>query len=298
MNDGVVVKGDQLSKRYRDTEALRSVSVEVESGEVFSVIGPNGAGKTTLIRCLTGTTTPDSGRSEILGEEIAELDRENLGVLPQSFEPHERLTPEELIQYYGGIYSDSKSPSQALNEVGIEPDTDTRYRDLSGGQKRRVCVAIALVNDPDVVFLDEPTTGIDPTGRESMWELIRDLKQRDKTVVLTTHYMDEAEELSDRVAMLSSGEIIAMDKPRELIDRYGDQPSLRIEISSPEKNLDGLDCIILEDGVAVFRDVEPEDIQAVLSEINDRSISYDEVVWRKPTLEDVYLELAGDKTHD
>src|SRR6056297_2069271 len=153
---------EELRKSYGDTTAVDGVSLTVDEGEVFGLIGPNGAGKTTLVRCLTGTTAYE-GTASVLGDPPKEVERSRIGLLPQSFSPPERLTARELLDYYAGLYGESRDPETVLEEVGLADDADTWYEKLSGGQQRRACVGITLVNDPDVLFLDEPTTGIDPT---------------------------------------------------------------------------------------------------------------------------------------
>src|SRR6056297_853038 len=182
MADALVA--EDVRRRYGDTVALDGVSLSVGEGEVFALIGPNGAGKTTLVRALTGTTEPDSGAVSVFGTDPTEADRQRLGLLPQSFDPPERLTARELIEYYAGLYDEARDPEAVLSEVGLDSGDSTWYENLSGGQKRRTCVGTALVNDPDVLFLDEPTTGIDPGGRRALWSLIEELAERGTTVFL------------------------------------------------------------------------------------------------------------------
>jgi len=197
------VEADGLRKTYGDTVALDGVSLSVEEGEVFALVGPNGAGKTTLVRCLTGTTRPTEGSASLLGSPPAEVEKSRVGVLPQEFSPPERLTPEELVGYYASLYprDETRDPAEVVEEMGLGSSRGTRYSDLSGGQKSRLKVAVSLVNDPDVLFLDEPTTGIDPEGREDVWGVVERLADEGTTVFLTTHYMREVERLADRVAL-------------------------------------------------------------------------------------------------
>ena len=168
------VEADGLRKTYGETVALDGVSLSVEEGEVFALVGPNGAGKTTLVRCLTGTARPTDGEARLLGSPPDETDEARVAVLPQEFSPPERLTPDELVGYYGSLYPDeeTRDPDALVDEMGLSKARETRYDDLSGGQKSRLKVAVSLVNDPDVVFLDEPTTGIDPEGREDVWGVV------------------------------------------------------------------------------------------------------------------------------
>jgi len=197
--DAVVV-GEGVRKSYGDVVALDGVDIRVESGEVFGLIGPNGAGKTTLVRALTGTTEAE-GDLRVFGVPPREVDPQRIGLLPQSFDPPERLTATELVGYYGGLYDAARDAESVLRDVGMADDADVWYETLSGGQKRRTCVATAIVNDPDLLFLDEPTTGIDPAGRRSIHRLIERLAGGGTTVFLTSHAMDEVERLADRVAL-------------------------------------------------------------------------------------------------
>ncbi|MDX1747234.1 MAG: ABC transporter ATP-binding protein, partial [Halobacteriales archaeon] len=215
-----VLAASDLRKAYGSTVALDGVSLELETGEVFGLVGPNGAGKTTLVRCLTGTTRPSEGSVSLFGQPVREVDRGRIGLLPQSFSPHERLTARELVSYYAGLYEDPRSPESVLADVGMAEAAHQPYLTLSGGQQRRVCVAIAVVNQPEILFLDEPTTGIDPAGRRSLWRLVSSLSEAGTTVLLTTHYMEEAEQLADRVGLLADGRLVTVGSPTDVVHRY------------------------------------------------------------------------------
>jgi ABC-2 type transport system ATP-binding protein len=310
MTDAIVAEG--VRRTYGDTAALAGVSLSVADGEVFALIGPNGAGKTTLIRALTGTTDIDSGTVSVLGERPREVDRSRLGLLPQSFEPPERLTARELVAYYAGLYDDARDPDAVLAEMGLDSADDTRYENLSGGQRRRTCVGTALVNDPDVLFLDEPTTGIDPAGRRALWGLIEDLAAGGTTVFLTTHYMAEAERLADRVGLLGDGELVAVGSPAELVAEHAGRSRLVVDLEAGGADAaDGPDAetaaAALADDVdaeptdagLVVRGVDPEEIGAVVAALDDGGVAYDALTWAEPDLEDVFLrlsdrEIAGD----
>jgi len=289
------VTADSLSKRYGDTVALDGISLTVDTGEVFALVGPNGAGKTTLVRSLTGTTTPHSGSVEVLGTTPERTDKESIGLLPQSFQPPERLTARELLTYYAGLYDESRPVDDVLADVGLETVDDTWYTNLSGGQQRRVCVGITLVNDPDLLFLDEPTTGIDPAGRQSLWSLVADLSSRGTTVFLTTHYMEEAETLADRVALMEDGSVVEVGPPETLVETYGGGTHLRVETTRNAPDVASLDVDAepTEDGLRV-PDVSPEDIGTVVDTLDRQGVEYESLTWTEPTLEDVYLRLAGD----
>ncbi|MFC4549272.1 ABC transporter ATP-binding protein, partial [Halorussus sp. GCM10023401] len=313
MTDVLVAEG--LRKTYGDATALDGVSLSVAEGEVFALIGPNGAGKTTLVRALTGTTTPDSGSVSVFGEAPGAVERSRLGLLPQSFDPPERLTARELIGYYAGLYDEARDPEAVLSEVGLADAGTTWYENLSGGQRRRTCVGTALVNDPDLLFLDEPTTGIDPAGRRALWDLVEDLADRGTTVFLTTHYMEEAERLADRVGLLADGQVVEVGSPGALVAEYGGRPRLVVDVEAVEDDearaagqqdrasapaAAGADALAdagfsaeeTDEGLVVA-DVSPEDIGGVVAALNEAGVAYEALTWKQPDLEDVFLRLAG-----
>jgi ABC-2 type transport system ATP-binding protein len=301
------VVADGVRKTYGDVVALEEVSLSVETGEVFVLIGPNGAGKTTLVRALTGTTTSTGGTAELFGSAPSAVDRSRLGVLPQSFRPYGRLTARELIAYYAGLYDEARPVEDVLADVGMADSADTRYGNLSGGQQRRTCLGIALVNDPDLLFLDEPTTGIDPAGRRTVQDRIADLAAGGTTVFLTTHDMAEAERLADRVGLLEDGDLVAVGSPAELIDEHGGERRLVIEIegSAPEAvnvlAAEGRGSeyrIEVADGELRVYGVEATAIGAVVAALDAGGVEYSEVSWSQPSLEDVYLSLTGDAFED
>ena len=290
-----VVVAEGLSRRYGETVALDGVSLSVAEGEVFGLVGPNGAGKTTLVRALTGTTDAE-GSVTLFGKSPREVNRERIGLLPQDFDPPDRLTARELVAYYGGLYDDSRPVGELLADVGMSENADTYYENLSGGQQRRTCVASALVNDPDLLVLDEPTTGIDPAGRRQLWKLLSDLAAGGTTIFITTHYMEEAQQLADRVGLLAEGSLVALDTPDELIERYGGDSLLYIDGEFPGDVTEFLRYeSSLADGRLTVRDVPPEGIGEVTRTLDDRDIQYESLTWTEPDLEDVYLEVTGEK---
>ncbi|MFY4814333.1 ABC transporter ATP-binding protein [Haloarcula sp. AONF1] len=293
------VVAESISKRYDDTVALDDVSTKVDSGEIFALVGPNGAGKTTLVETLTGTTTPDSGSVSIFGESPTSVEDGRLGLLPQSFTPPERLTARELVTYYQGLYDDPQRVDDVLTAVGMETADETWYRNLSGGQQRRVCVGIALVNDPDLLFLDEPTTGIDPAGRQSLWSLIDDLAAEGTTIFLTTHYMKEAQQLADRVALLDDGTLVEVGPPTDLIASYGGGTHLLVETETSPEQLAGLDAEVepTEDGIRIL-DVATADIGRIVGQLDTLGVTYETLTWTDPSLEDVYLSLTDERTDE
>jgi len=289
---------EDLRRAYGETVALDGVSLSVGEGEVFALVGPNGAGKTTLVRALTGTTDAE-GSVEVFGTAPADVDPERIGLLPQDFDPPERLTARELIDYFGGLYDDARDTESVLADVGLADDADTWYENLSGGQRRRTCVGTALVNDPDLLFLDEPTTGIDPAGRRALWELLEGLADGGTTIVLTTHYMEEAHRLADRVGLLADGRLVAVDDPDALVDEYGGDPRLVVETDATPSELDlsktvGVDQRVEGgDGTLTVYGIEPQDIGEVVDALDAAGASYESLTWTDPDLEDVYLELTG-----
>jgi len=292
------VEADDVHKSYGDTVALDGVSLSVEEGEVFALVGPNGAGKTTLVRCLTGTTRPTSGEARLLGVSPEEADKTTVSVLPQEFSPPERLTPEELLEYYASLYpAEATRDADALvEEMGLADSRGTRYADLSGGQKSRLKVAVSLVNDPEVLFLDEPTTGIDPEGREDVWRVIERLADEGTTVFLTTHYMREVERLADRVALISEGRIAVVGETDEVVRRHAGEPRLVVRtVGSVEDALDALGDgrAKTEDGTLVLEGVSVGGIGKKLDALENAGIEYDEVRWSEPGLEEAYLRLTG-----
>ncbi|NHN58265.1 MULTISPECIES: ABC transporter ATP-binding protein [Halorussus] len=293
-----VLVAEDLRKSYGDATALDGVSLSVGEGEVFALIGPNGAGKTTLVRSLTGTTDPDAGSVSVFGTDPTAVDRQRLGLLPQSFDPPERLTARELVDYYAGLYDEARDPEAVLAEVGMADADATWYENLSGGQRRRTCVGTALVNDPDLLFLDEPTTGIDPAGRRALWTLIEDLADRGTTVFLTTHYMEEAHRLADRVALLADGEVAAVGTPTDLVAEHGGRTRVVVETErSGEAAVEALadtdfEAEVTDEGLVVAG-VAPEDIGDVVEALNDAGVAYESLTWKEPDLEDAFLRLTG-----
>ncbi|WP_336022977.1 ABC transporter ATP-binding protein [Halobellus salinisoli] len=291
---------DGVRKSYGDVTALDGVSIDVGRGEVFGLVGPNGAGKTTLVRALTGTTDID-GAVSVLGRDPETVEKSKIGLLPQSFSPAARLTPRELLAQYGGRYDVARDPESVLSDVGIDSETAEQwYETLSGGQKRRVCVAIALVNDPDVLFLDEPTTGIDPAGRRALWSLLDGLAAGGTTVFLTSHSMAEVERLADRVGFLSEGRLVAVGRPTDLIDEHGGRSRLVVESERARSNLAFDDAgfpfeTSMTDGVLSVEGVGPREIDDVVSALESRGIAFESLTWKQPDLEDVYLELTGER---
>ncbi|WP_248907920.1 ABC transporter ATP-binding protein [Halocatena marina] len=294
----MVLKAENVRREYDDTVALDGVSLSVEAGTVFALIGPNGAGKTTLIRSLTGTTDYE-GDIELFGTAPEKTDAQRIGLLPQSFSPPARLTARELLSYYGGLYDHARSVDAVLEDVGMATSADTWYENLSGGQQRRVCVGIALINDPALLVLDEPTTGIDPAGRRDLWQLLEALTTDGTTVFLTTHYMEEAEYLADRVGLLADGSLVATGAPTDLISEYGGESRLEVDVTEDvepteaARAVESLGTVETAGRMVSIHGIAPREIGDVLDALDLAGIEYDALSWQQPNLDSVYLTLTG-----
>jgi ABC-2 type transport system ATP-binding protein len=233
------VEINSLKKYYGNTKAVDGISFTVNQGEVFGLLGQNGAGKTTTIEIMEGLRERDSGDVKVLGldpwKNGYELHKK-IGVIPQEFTFMEKTTPKEAIIYYANLFGVKVDPNQILKEVLLEESANTYFDNLSGGQKRKTGLALSLVNSPELLFLDEPTTGLDPNARRAIWEVIRNLKAKGKTIILTTHYLDEAQQLSDKVAIMDHGRIVAKGTSEEIIKQHGSGE--RLEINGTQKLAD------------------------------------------------------------
>ncbi len=278
MTNAVEVR--ELHKAYDRVEALRGISFEIGSGEVFGLLGPNGAGKTTTIEILEGFRSPDSGEVSVLGVDprgAGAAWRERVGVVPQSGELYPNLTVLEHLRLFAGYYAEPRPPDDVIALVGLQEKADSKTRTLSGGQKRRLDLGVALVGDPELIFLDEPTTGFDPSARRAAWETIRALRSLGKTILLTTHYIEEAQRLADRVAVLRRGEIVAAGTPAELIAAA---PASRITFRRNGEEV----VIQTEEPTRALHDLTAEAL--------DAGIALEALEVHRPTLEDVYLTLT------
>jgi ABC-2 type transport system ATP-binding protein len=301
--DAILVQG--LSKSYGDLQAVRGVDLGVHTGETFGILGPNGAGKTTTLEMIEGLTRPDAGTVEILGEPVWPDPRRvqrRIGVQLQKTALFDNLDASELLALFCDLYGAPREPERIerlLETVGLEAKSRALARELSGGQQQRLAIALALVHEPEIIFLDEPTTGLDPQARRNLWDVIRAISSEGRTVVITTHYLEEAEELCDRTAIMDSGSIIALDSPSMLIRELG--PSSRVTFAAGGLSRDELAALPAVSSVAVRGDGTIElaseapqrTLVGLLALAEQRRVELRDLGVRRPSLEDVFLRLTG-----
>jgi ABC-2 type transport system ATP-binding protein len=286
--------------------AVNDISFSVRKGEVFAFLGANGAGKTTTVEIIETTRTPTSGKVRLLGMDVTRRKRDlvhRIGVLPQGFSSFDRITVRETIQYYSRIFGCRNADIDGLIQLAdLKDKTQEQFKNLSGGLRQRLGIAVALVNDPEVVFLDEPTTGLDPRARREVWKVLLGLKNQGKTIFLTTHYMEEAEFLADRVAIISKGKIVALDSPGNLTESNANYMVLTLQ--SVDARASG---IIRQAGFEPVHDTRwniqvrlerADDVQKILNAIQAGGASFLGLDVRKPNLEEVFLRLTGEALHE
>jgi ABC-type multidrug transport system, ATPase component len=296
-----VIEVSGLSKEYGSVTAVDNVSFEIQSGEIFALVGPNGAGKTTTVEILECLRTPTDGTVRILGHSVADESREvkrHIGVVPQSFETFGRLTVAENVGLIQGLYNEGRSVEDVLAELGLADWADTRFSALSGGLRRRTGIAMAMISDPDLLFLDEPTTGLDPNARRQTWKQIEQLSDRGTTIILTTHYMEEVEQLADRTALMIDGRLEAVDTVDALIEEYGGVVRLTVEMNGGSTDIEATlreetDNVFRTDGgdiVGVFDDRKTaQEMFGQLTRLDgERSIEL-----TSTGMEEVFMHLAG-----
>src|SRR5215218_2126051 len=300
-----------LRKAYGDVVAVEALDLEVRAGECFGLLGPNGAGKTTTIEICEGLLAPDAGSVEVLGMQWARDGnalRTRLGIQLQETQLSEKLTVEESVRLFRSFYPSGRTVDEVIGLVQLEEKRRARVGALSGGQKQRLALACALVGDPELLFLDEPTTGLDPQSRRQLWELIEALRAGGRTILLTTHYMDEAERLCDRVAIVDHGRVIALGTPRELISGLGAEHVVEFTVAGDVngaldaatlERLDGVKAARVHEGRWSLEAVElARAVPAILGALSERRLPLDELVTHSATLEDVFVSLTGRQLRD
>ena len=301
----VVVR--DLRKRYGDVEAARGVSFEIQDGEIFGLLGPNGSGKTTTVECVIGLREPDDGEIEVCGIDARRRPHEvkqKIGAALQTTALQDKITPREALTLFGAFYRNSEEPQKMLDRFALTPKADVPFDTLSGGQRQRLALALAFVNKPELVFLDEPTTGLDPQSRRELHVEVAKMKQDGHTVLLTTHYIDEAEELCDRIAIIDQGRIIATGAPHDLVARSAATQSVSLVTAEPVDpallaGLPGVEELACDGVRARFRTSNAGVSVGELMKLLDRQhTNLVELQVRKATLEDVFIGLTGTNLRD
>jgi ABC-2 type transport system ATP-binding protein len=300
----------QLRKAYKDVVAVNGLDLDVQAGECFGLLGPNGAGKTTTVEICEGLTPPDSGEVEVLGRrwgtDANEL-RQRLGIQLQDTQLSEKLTVRETVRLFRSFFRQGAEVSAVIARVQLEEKQNSRVGDLSGGQKQRLALACALVGDPDFLFLDEPTTGLDPQARRQLWELIEEFKKSGRTILLTTHYMDEAERLCDRVAIVDHGKQIALGSPRQLIAANCAEQMVEFSAGGAAHAVDlaalrrigGVREVRAENASVILQVAELHTaVPALLAELTRQTVPLTELRTHSATLEDVFVSLTGRHLRD
>jgi len=302
-----VIRVRGLTKRYGDVQAVAGIDFDVAPGEVFGLLGPNGAGKSTTVEILEGLRAPDAGEVTVLGHDVtrdADVLKPRIGVALQTAAMYPKLTVIELIDLFRSFYPKSRPTAELIDALGLDERKHARSAELSGGQRQRLTVALALVNDPELVFLDEPTTGLDPAARRALWDLVRGLKAEGRSVLLTTHYMEEAEILCDRLAIMDHGRILELGTVDELVSKRFQERAVRFD-PLPGLELEALQALpavtsVKADDIEVLlytKDVGPT-IGALLALADARGLEPQNLAIRRATLEDVFLDLTGRALRD
>jgi ABC-2 type transport system ATP-binding protein len=298
----LTIEVSSLKKHYGDLKAVDGISFTVNKGEVFGLLGPNGAGKTTTIEIMEGLRERDGGDVKVLGFDPWKNGydlHKKIGVIPQEFTFFEKTTPREAIIYYADLFNVKVNPDEILKEVLLEESAKVNFDSLSGGQKQKTGLALSLVNSPELLFLDEPTTGLDPNARRAIWEVIRGLKAKGKTIILTTHYLDEAQQLADKVAIMDHGKIVAMGTTEEIIEQHGSGE--RLEIHGSEKLAEYIKAntdLQLEYNKAkgeIFIPLRKKiDALAALAAAEQSGMDWGQIQTRRDSLDDVFVKLVSE----
>lgn len=304
---GAILQVENLVKRYGDLEAVRGVSFSVEEGEVFGLLGPNGAGKTSTVEVLEGLRTRDGGNVSVCGldpQQDEQALKHEIGAALQSTALPDKLRVMEALRLFASFYKRRRNPEELLERFGLKEKRTAYYNQLSGGQKQRLALAMALVNDPKLLFFDEPTAGLDPQVRREIYDIIEELRREKKTILMTTHYIEEAERLCDRVAIIDHGQVITLGTPRELKSRAGGTTRIEVRLSKPASNgslksLEGVADAREVDGAFVIHSERPP--QTIVSLVKYLEAQNNELVSLEiatPSLEDVFIEMTGRRLRD
>jgi len=302
MTDAFMMKVSQLTKHYGETRAVDGISFTVPNASVFTILGPNGAGKTTTLEMLEGIREPDSGEIEVFGTRLKRVTRpvkQRMGVLLQDggFEPY--LKVYEILRLFSSFFQKSLPVDDILNMVALSEKSKALVKTLSGGQRQRLAIGAALINDPDLIFLDEPTTGLDPQARRNIWDIVSGLQARGKTIILTTHYMEEAEALSDEVCIMDYGKIIAQGSPKTLTDELGEETLIEFhgeDVSSQAMDQLQRSCkAARSDQMLITLETEhlTDTMESLFAWAREQDIELNDLMVRQPNLEDVFLTLTG-----
>ncbi|RDI38005.1 ABC transporter ATP-binding protein [Falsibacillus pallidus] len=302
MPNEIMVDVQGLVKRYGSFTAVKGVHFQVEKGEIFGLLGPNGAGKTTTIEMLVGLRKPDEGTAVLSGYDVRKnvnQVKEVIGVQLQSTSLFELLKVEEILRLYASFYPSHVDIDELIGDMLLTEKRKGRIKGLSGGQKQRLAIALALIHDPNIVFLDEPTTGLDPQARRTLWDIVLRLKERGKTVILSTHYMDEAHVLCDRIGIMDQGELIALDTPQNLVKTLQSASTIEFHLNNPPEpewfeRMDGVKEAAVKDA---FVQLYTDDLQLALTSLievaSERAIKIEDLQTRQATLEDVFIHMTG-----
>ena len=300
----IIVECEHLTKSYGDIIAVNDVNLNIEEGEIFGLVGPNGAGKTTLIEMIESLRTPDSGSIRVLGmNPTKEADKlqEKIGVQLQTTSIQPNIKVKEAIKLFASLYRQPlTNPEELLETLSLEDKADSCFRKLSGGQKQRVAIALALVNNPAVLFFDEITTGLDPQARRNMWELVKNIKNQGKTIFLTTHYMEEAEELCDRVGIIDYGKIITLDTPHNLVSNLGAESKVSFSVVDKDvaaTEFEGIPAVSrvekVADGFILYTGDDNATLQELVRLADTKKFRLSNIHTQSPNLDDVFLALTG-----
>ncbi|MBO9128393.1 ABC transporter ATP-binding protein [Bacillus sp. 165] len=301
-SDEVIITVQNLVKNYGEFQAVKGIEFEVHTGEVFGLLGPNGAGKTTTLEMLVGLRKPDQGTAKIAQYDIISninKVKEVIGVQLQSTSLFELLTVEEILHLYASFYPKHVDIPSLIDDMLLTDKRKDRIKGLSGGQKQRLAIALALVHDPFVIFLDEPTTGLDPQARRTLWDIILRLKEKGKTIVLTTHYMDEAHVLCDRIAIMDQGQLIALDTPSELVKNLQSDSAVQFRFEEEKSDINLLEIAGVKqvgnqkDAYVLYTDDLQTTLTSLITLASEQQLQLIDLQTRTSTLEDVFIHMTG-----